>query len=108
MEYLPEKKRTQKMQVLKKEGKIRDFREYLADSEVVLAIVKCKIWFLNSDLLSVRSAQPWPQNPVEALKDYFGQIKDPMWDRMDEWKAENEQLREKIPELMKRIEEMGK
>jgi len=46
MEYLPEKKRTQKMQVLKKEGKIRDFREYLADSEVVLAIVKCKIFFL--------------------------------------------------------------
>ena len=108
MEYLPEKKRTQKMQVLKKEGKIRDFREYLADSEVVLAIVKCKILLLISDLLSVRSAQPWPQNPVEALKDYFGQIKDPMWDKMDEWKAENEQLREKIPELMKRIEEMGK
>ena len=46
MEYLPEKKRTQKMQVLKKEGKIRDFREYLADSEVVLAIVKCNFLFL--------------------------------------------------------------
>lgn len=60
MEYLPEKKRTQKMQVLKKEGKIRDFREYLADSEVVLAIVKCKIFFYILDLLSVRSAQPWP------------------------------------------------
>jgi|JI102314A2RNA_FD_contig_21_3705326_length_438_multi_2_in_0_out_0_1 hypothetical protein len=31
-----------------------------------------------------------------------------MWDKMDEWKAENEQFRQKIPEIMKRIEEMGK
>ena len=42
MEYLPEKKRTHKAQVAKKEAKIADFRQYLADKEVVLAIVKCK------------------------------------------------------------------
>jgi hypothetical protein len=42
MEYLPEKKRTQQTQILKHERKIHDFREYLCDSEVVLAIVKCK------------------------------------------------------------------
>ena len=42
MEYLPEKKRTQQAQILKHERKIHDFREYLCDSEVVLAIVKCK------------------------------------------------------------------
>lgn len=42
MEYLPEKKRTQQSQMLKHDQKIADFRHYLADSEVVLAIVKCK------------------------------------------------------------------
>ena len=40
MEYLPEKKRTQKMQILKKEAKIRDYREYLVDNDVVLSMVK--------------------------------------------------------------------
>jgi hypothetical protein len=42
MEYLPEKKRTQKSQVLKKEDKTRKFREYLANNDVVLSMVKCK------------------------------------------------------------------
>ena len=42
MEYLPEKKRTQKTQILKKEQKIREFRQQLVDNNVVLAIVKCK------------------------------------------------------------------
>jgi hypothetical protein len=41
MEYLPEKKRTQQTQILKMERKIDGFRNYLADSELVLAIVKC-------------------------------------------------------------------
>ena len=31
MEYLPEKKRTQKTQVIKKEAKVAEFRRYLAD-----------------------------------------------------------------------------
>ena len=42
MEYLPEKKRTQKTQILKKEQKIARFRNQLVDNNVVLAIVKCK------------------------------------------------------------------
>ena len=42
MEYLPEKKRTQKTQILKKEAKIADFRRKLVDNNVVLAITKCK------------------------------------------------------------------
>ena len=42
MEYLPEKKRTQKTQILKKEAKIADFRKKLVDNNVVLALVKCK------------------------------------------------------------------
>ena len=42
MEYLPEKKRTQQAQIRKKDKKLKDFRQYLADKDVVLAIVKCK------------------------------------------------------------------
>ena len=42
MEYLPEKKRTQQTQIMKKEKRIREFRHELVDNNVVLAIVKCK------------------------------------------------------------------
>ena len=63
MEYLPEKKRTQQAQILKHERKIHDFRDYLCDHEVVLAIVKCKsplsLFCFNCvvvlDLIAVRS-----------------------------------------------------
>ena len=47
MEYLPEKKRTQQVQIRKKEAKLMDFRQYLADKEVVLAMTKCKFPALN-------------------------------------------------------------
>ncbi len=36
------------MQVMKKDAKVKSFREYLADNDVVLAIVKCKHNFFNS------------------------------------------------------------
>ena len=45
MEYLPEKKRTQQAQIRKKEEKLKNFRKFLADKEVVLALVKCKFQF---------------------------------------------------------------
>lgn len=88
MEYLPEKKRTQKIQVQKKEQKTREFRQYLADKDVVLAIVKCtsffnSLIFLYLDLLAVRSSDPWPRDPVDHLRDYFGRTRDPMWDVVD-------------------------
>ena len=109
MEYLPEKKRTQKMQIMKKEQKIRDFREYLADSEVVLALVKCKhfqLYNLFVDLLAVRSANPMPDDPVESLKDYFGQYRDPQWDLMDTWREENAQMVQEIPQVQNKIAEI--
>ena len=43
MEYLPEKKRTQQAQIRKKEEKLKNFRKFLADKDVVLALVKCKL-----------------------------------------------------------------
>ena len=51
MEYLPEKRRTQKTQVMKKEAKIAEFRNYLADEQVVLAMVKCKLTKWLTELL---------------------------------------------------------
>ena len=48
MEYLPEKKRTQKTQILKKEAKIAQFRQELVDNNVVLAIVKCRFFIFYS------------------------------------------------------------
>ena len=42
MEYLPEKRRTQKTQIVKKNQKIGEFRNYLADKEIIMAITKCK------------------------------------------------------------------
>ena len=56
MEYLPEKRRTQKAQVLKKEEKTRVFREYLANNDVVLSVVKCKC-----------ETFPWSQGPNVRL-----------------------------------------
>jgi len=47
------------------------------------------LFLISEDLLAVRSSNPMPDNPVEALKDYFGQVRDPIWDKMDLWKEEN-------------------
>jgi hypothetical protein len=54
-------------------------------------MVKCnKIYLcLTLDLLAIRSAEPWPQDPVEHLRDYFGRTRDPMWDVVDQLKEEN-------------------
>ena len=72
MEYLPEKKRTLRSQVQKKEEKTKEFRKYLADKDIVLSVVKY--------LLTLRQSDPWPADPVEHLRDYFGRARDPMWD----------------------------
>lgn len=48
---------------------------------------------MSIDLLSVRSQKQWPEDPHKHLVDFFGNYKDPMWDRMDEWREENEDIR---------------
>ena len=118
MEYLPEKKRTQQAQVRKKEEKLKNFRKFLADKEVVLALTKCKFFlqiyqnlniiltrlFPNLDLLSVRSQKQWPEDPNQHLVDYFGQYRDPLWDRMAEWQEEMDAMRYEIPDLQTKVE----
>lgn len=114
MDYLPEKKRTQQAQIRKKDQKLKDFRHYLADKEVVLAIVKCKyllmshshLFILFTDLLSVRTQKQWPDDPDQHMRDFFGNYRDPMWDKMDEIKENMEVMRNDMPEMEKRIGEL--
>ena len=54
----------------------------------------------------MRAQKEWPANPSEHLVDYFGQYRDPMWDRMDEWKAEMDELRNHIPGLNDKVVEL--
>ena len=42
MQYLPERKRDLNIQTTHKQEKVKNFRRYLADNNVVLAFVKCK------------------------------------------------------------------
>ena len=75
----------------------------MADKEVVLALTKCKFVLLLKaiflttfsvlDLLSVRSQKTWPEDPNQHLIDYFGQYRDPLWDRMEEWQEEMDKMR---------------
>jgi hypothetical protein len=46
MEYLPEKKRTLNVEIKKKENKMKDFREYLANNDVCLITTKCTECFV--------------------------------------------------------------
>ena len=45
----------------------------------------------------MRSQKELPADPSQHLVDYFGQYRDPMWDKMDEWKSEMEDIRAEIP-----------
>ena len=99
MEYLPEKRRTQKTQVLKKDKKIGEFREYLADNEVVLSFVKCK-WARSTQfihdyalvLVALRSQSQYPEDPQAYMLDYFGNERSPLWETMEEMQEENQQI----------------
>ena len=72
------------MQILKKEAKIKDFREYLVDKDVILSMVKY--------LLAMRGQQPWPEDPQQHLTDFYGEYRSPLWDEMDIMKEENAQI----------------
>jgi hypothetical protein len=48
--------------------------------------------------LAIRSADQWPSDPVEHLRDYFGRTRDPMWDVVDQLTQENQVIAdEEIP-----------
>ena len=109
MEYLPEKRRTQKTQVLKKEQKIREFRGYLADKDIVLSITKCKWESIRTKicfslvLVALRSQPTWPEDPYSYMVDYFGNERSTAWDTMEELKEENQAIEEEIPQMQEEI-----
>ena len=99
------------MHIQKKEEKLKSFRQYLADKDVILAIVKCilNLLFIHPsriDLLAVRTQAPWPGDPLEHLRDYFGRQRDPMWDVVDQLNAENATIQQELPQLEQYIVEI--
>ena len=47
----------------------------------------------------MRSQKELPSDPSAHLVDFFGQYRDPLWDKMDEWKNDMEDIRAEIPTL---------
>ena len=106
MEDLPSVVPQIKAQDAKKQTKLKEFREYLVQKQVVLAYVKL--------LLALRNLEDKkPENVYEYLQDYFGDYKDPVWEEMDvmeeEMKGlrnENQELSDKVLELQKEIDQI--
>ncbi|KAM3135140.1 hypothetical protein pb186bvf_012786 [Paramecium bursaria] len=95
------------------EYKEREFREYLVDQGMTLAIVKCKTiaQFNQQVLLSLRNADKKPDSPSQALMDYFSAQKSG-WDEfetlkqnVDNLESENHELNQEIQQLLKQIEQ---
>ena len=100
MEYLPEKIN---LHVVKKEKetKLTEFREYIADNEVVMSFVKF--------LLHLRKQSPWVEDPLKELHTYFDDYRDPAWDEYEKMQEDNEKMeKESIPQLEAKIEELTK
>ncbi|KAL4490405.1 hypothetical protein ABPG72_002615 [Tetrahymena utriculariae] len=89
----------------KQQAKLKEFREYLVDKEVVLAIVKY--------ILSIKNSKDLPENPLQALTDYFGTYKDQSeWEVFDnltknvnDTKDENQRLEQEIISIKQQIEQ---
>jgi len=64
------------MQAVKKEKKLKEFREYLADNGVVLALVKF--------ILELKKNPPTNITASELVQNYFGDYRDPMWDEVED------------------------
>ena len=54
----------------------------------------------------MRSQKQWPEDPNKHLVDFFGQYRDPLWDKMDEWNQEMEEIRGAIPDLQIKLESL--
>jgi hypothetical protein len=103
MEHLPEEDPPVPSLQAKRLQKLREFREYLVQKEVVLALVKCTCY---SVLLALKKSENPPDNPAQYLQDYFGEYRDPAWDEIDRMKAEVEDMKAREPQLTEEIERM--
>eukprot|EP00743_Colponemidia_sp_Colp-15_P005168 GILK01005562.1.p1 GENE.GILK01005562.1~~GILK01005562.1.p1 ORF type:complete len:203 (-),score=35.73 GILK01005562.1:22-630(-) len=87
------------LQAVRKAKKMREFRQFLVQSDVVMAFVKY--------LISIREASPsWPEDPADYLKDFFGQYRDPLWDEIEHLQTENQQLRDSVPPMEADVESL--
>ena len=55
------------------------------------------------DLLTIRSKENLPEDPLVHLRDYFGEERSPMWDVVDKLKAENVKIKGELPSMTSRI-----
>ncbi len=55
-------------------------------------------------MLALRSSQTLPEDPMAALKDYFGTIKSPEWDEVTKYEEGIEQFKEENVKLQEEIE----
>lgn len=54
----------------------------------------------------MRTQKQLPDDPAKHLVEFFGEYRDPLWDRMDEWKAEMDEIRNQIPELQQQADNL--
>ncbi len=57
-------------------------------------------------MLTIRSQDSLPQDPLVHLRDYYGQERSPMWDVVDQLKEDNERLAGELPAKHALIDEL--
>eukprot|EP00744_Colponema_vietnamica_P011410 GILI01016047.1.p1 GENE.GILI01016047.1~~GILI01016047.1.p1 ORF type:complete len:220 (+),score=29.08 GILI01016047.1:81-740(+) len=86
------------LNLIRKERKLKEFRQYLVDKQVVMALVKY--------LLALKESPTPPENPNEYLLDFFGRYRDPMWDVVEQLQTENADFEVKNAQLQARVDEL--
>ena len=54
----------------------------------------------------MRTQKQWPEDPDKHMRDFFGNYRDPMWDKMDEIMENMEVMRADVPDMEKKIAEL--
>lgn len=99
MDYLPsDANLNDTIFVAKQEKKLKEFREYLVDKGVVLSMVKV--------LLSLKYSENPPKQPSRAIRDFFGNYRDPSWDGVDSLKHEIVQEKQEFLNLKQEKQEL--
>lgn len=80
--------RTLPIQEMRKNKKMREFREYLADNGVVLAMVKF--------LLSLKQSNTEIENPAQFIQDYFGFYQDEKTQMMEDMRTDMTRLQSEV------------
>ena len=98
----------EKAKLLKREAKVKKFREYLVDKGVVLAVIKSIIKYFNNILyhlvlLSLKQSDDRPKKPINAIRDFFGHYKDKSWENHEIIREEIFLLKQQTPKLQEKV-----